>query len=51
MFNVASSTSLINTALDSFGDAFYDILVVLIPIVVAITLFWFGYRWIKGLFF
>jgi len=51
MFSTASSTDLIETAITSFGTAFYDVLVLLIPIAVAITLFWFGYRWIRGMFF
>jgi len=50
MFDTASSTALITSAIGSFGDAFYDVLVLIIPIAVAIALFWFGYRWVRSLF-
>jgi len=48
MFTVASGTALATTALTSFGGAFYDIMVILIPVVVGIGIFWLVWRKVKG---
>lgn len=48
MFTVASGTALATTALTQFGDAFYGIMTILIPVVIGIAIFWLVWRKVKG---
>jgi len=48
MFTVASGTALATTALTEFGSGFYAIMVILIPVVVGIGIFWLVWRKVRG---
>jgi len=49
-WTVSSSTALATETADQLGDALYEILQVVIPLAVAVGIFFFAYGWLKGIF-
>lgn len=49
-WNEASSTALINSTIDDLSSALYNILVIIIPVAVAVGIFFFAYNWVRGIF-
>jgi len=46
----ASSTALVNSAINSLSSALYNGLVIVIPVAVAVGAFFFFYAWVRGIF-
>jgi len=48
MFNLASTTALLTTGFTDFSTGFVTIITIVLGIGVAIGLFWFGIRYLRG---
>lgn len=46
----ASSTALANSTIDSLSSALYNVLLIIIPVAVAVGIFFFAYNWVRGIF-
>ena len=49
-WNLASSTGLANTAISNLSDALWAVMVIIIPVAVAIGIFFFVYNMARGIF-
>jgi len=50
MWVEASSTALVTTTISQLSSALYNILVLIIPVGVAVGVFFFAYAWVRGIF-
>ena len=49
-WTLASSTALANTAISELSDALWAVMVIIIPVAVAIGIFFFVYNMARGIF-